>query len=93
VPQENWHLDKKVPIALIVALILQFGAWAWWTSKLDSRLTNIEEAQQHQKTHSERLVRLESSKEEVSRRLDKIEGKLDILIDKLSNSIPRGNNG
>lgn len=30
----SWHLDKRVPIALIVTIMLQLGAWIWWTAGL-----------------------------------------------------------
>lgn len=29
-----WHLDKRVPVALIVTLLLQFSAGLWFASKL-----------------------------------------------------------
>jgi Tfp pilus assembly protein PilO len=37
-PRESWHLDKKVPIALIATLIVQAGGFVWFASKLDARV-------------------------------------------------------
>ena len=34
----GWHLDKRVPIALIFALILQTGGAVWWISGIVHRL-------------------------------------------------------
>lgn len=33
---EPWHLDKKVPIALIVTLLLQAAGAVWWVSTKDA---------------------------------------------------------
>ena len=30
----SWHLDKKVPITLIVALVLQSGGFIWWGASI-----------------------------------------------------------
>ncbi len=34
--ETNWHLDKRVPVALILALLAQFGTGAWFMSSLAS---------------------------------------------------------
>lgn len=31
---EPWHLDKKVPIALILALVVQTAGMVWWAASL-----------------------------------------------------------
>lgn len=30
--RESWHLDKKVPIAIILALAVHLGGFIWWAS-------------------------------------------------------------
>lgn len=52
VPSESWHMDKKVPIAIIVTIIIQTLSLGWWASKLDSRVANLEE---NDKRHDDRL--------------------------------------
>jgi len=42
VEKEPWHLDKKVPISLVVVLLVQTGSFIWWASGVDSRITQIE---------------------------------------------------
>lgn len=37
-PEQEWHLDKRVPIALILALVLQVAAAVYWASKMESRI-------------------------------------------------------
>jgi len=34
----NWHLDKKVPIGLIITIGLQIFFGVWFAAKLDSRV-------------------------------------------------------
>jgi TolA-binding protein len=33
-----WHLDKRIPIALIVSLIIQTGVATWWMADLSNRV-------------------------------------------------------
>lgn len=35
-PQEHWHLDKRVPIALIFTLVIQLFAFGWFMNGLAS---------------------------------------------------------
>jgi peptidoglycan hydrolase CwlO-like protein len=35
---EQWHLDKRVPIALIVTLCLQTSAAIWWAASINERM-------------------------------------------------------
>ena len=38
-PQDgNWHLDKKVPLAIILVLVLQTGSIAWWAGTIQGRV-------------------------------------------------------
>lgn len=46
--EEPWHLDKRVPVALIATLLLQFGLAVWWASQADSRMTASEAANTRQ---------------------------------------------
>ena len=39
--QDNhWHLDKRVPIALIAGLLLQAAGFGWWAAAIDARVTS-----------------------------------------------------
>ena len=35
---EPWHLDRKVPLALILTIVLQTGLGVWWAAGLTSRV-------------------------------------------------------
>jgi hypothetical protein len=56
----EWHLDKKVPLALILTLALQSGAFIWWAAKADNRLDNLERDRPVSTSQVERIVRLEA---------------------------------
>lgn len=36
-----WHLDKKVPVALIMAIVIQTGTFIWWLSAQSARLETV----------------------------------------------------
>lgn len=40
--QEPWHLDKKVPIALIIAILIQTFMAGAFITRMDSRITELE---------------------------------------------------
>ena len=41
--EASWHLDKKVPVALIVTLLVQAAFGIWWASKLSFQVSDISE--------------------------------------------------
>jgi hypothetical protein len=50
-PDNTWHLDRRVPIALIGAVVLQTLGVAWWAAGVTFRLDD----------HERRVVVLEHS--------------------------------
>lgn len=36
---EQWHLDKRVPIALIFTLFVQSAAAIWWAASINERMS------------------------------------------------------
>ena len=57
--EESWHLDKKVPIALIFAILLQTVAFAWWGATLTARVDFLERQIAENQGQGDRIVRLE----------------------------------
>lgn len=62
-PRDDWHLDKRVPIGLIGALILQtIVTTSWITFKFDTfdnRIASLEKSDGAQTTHENRITILE----------------------------------
>lgn len=40
--REPWHLDKRIPLALIGAILIQTGAAFWWASSINERVASLE---------------------------------------------------
>ena len=74
----EWHLDRKVPLLLIAALLVNAISGIWYASKLDSRVSNLE-------TIAERADRADIRARETSllaeQRLTRVEDKLDNVLD------------
>ena len=39
---DQWHLDRRVPIALIIALVIQSAGGVWWASAMNERMAQVE---------------------------------------------------
>lgn len=60
-PDDTWHLDKRVPIALIGALILQTFAFGWWASAITSRVELLERQVVGMTPQAGQIIRLEEN--------------------------------
>ena len=85
--KEEWHLDKKVTLTLILAILINCASTIWWGAKLDSsvsnheiRITNTEAdikvVRDRESMLVERLARIESNLEFQSQVLREIKGSL-----------------
>lgn len=94
----HWTLDKRIPLVLVLTIIVQTAGLVWWASKQDSRieatetrLTLIETSEREQaasrRVNIDRLSRLEvdysTTKNEINRRLDRMEQKVDQILERL----------
>lgn len=81
--KEQWHLDKKVPIALIFAIVVQSFAAIWWAASVDARLTyaedtvikltlNLDKTEDKANITNERMARVEGMLESIDSRLERI---------------------
>lgn len=59
----KWHVDRKVPVALIVTIFLMFagqtGTALVWASKMDSRVEHLEKQSTMSAPQGDRLTRVE----------------------------------
>ncbi len=62
----QWHLDKRVPVALIVTLCIQAGLGIWWASALDAQQTAL----------TDRVSVLEGRNDKIADQMRAIEGRL-----------------
>ena len=61
----NWHLDKKVPIAMIMAIVFQTGGMVWWAASASERINALERKAEVAAPQAERLARVETNIESV----------------------------
>lgn len=57
--EREWHLDKKVPIAVILTILLQTGAFVWWGARIDQRVEILERSDSARLPQADRLTRVE----------------------------------
>ena len=88
--EDAWHLDKKVPLAFIVTILLQTAGIVWWGSSISERMNSVEREQQDQRavvtvlreslqTRGERIAALEAGQRAILDALRRIDSKLDRL--------------
>jgi len=80
----QWHLDKKVPLALIMTIIGQTVVAAWGASNLWTRVGELERQMQIAAPQFERIIRLEAKVDGITGSLSEIKA----LIDRRSEQRP-----
>lgn len=56
---DTWKIDKKIPIALIITLLIQTAGFAFWMGQLSVRIDQLEAQGLRDTANSDRLTRLE----------------------------------
>lgn len=85
--QGAWHLDRKVPVAIILSLVVQTAGLVWWAASLSGRqdehsrrISQLEAADARQATESQRvseaLARMDERMLAQTRILQRIEEQL-----------------
>lgn len=83
-----WMLDKRVPIALILAILTQTAAGVWWaasqTARLDTAEKRVAELESNDTKMTEAaaksaasLAAIKASQEDMRRAIDRIERNMD----------------
>lgn len=82
VQDRHWHLDRKVPLALIVTIAIQTGAVIWWGSSLNERVNQLEARAVSAAPQAERITRIEGKIENVEQGIQRIERALERQLPK-----------
>lgn len=61
----SWHLDRKVPVAIIIAILGQTGGVIWWGATATERLSALERKVESAAPQAERLTKVETRLEAV----------------------------
>lgn len=73
---EHWTVDKKIPVALLVALSLQFAGAIWWGATTSARIDQLERDVKAAAPQAERLIRVEEKLSSMQSSLAEIKGLL-----------------
>lgn len=75
-----WHLDKRVPLALIFAIVVQTATIFWWASAISQRVAALEAERAATADYQGRIVRLETQIAGLQETMNGIDAKLDRLL-------------
>jgi hypothetical protein len=89
----GWHLDKRVPLAIIMTIFIQTAGIVWWAANLENRVVTLEKANTEIATdlaaraivtgrQDQSIVRLETQFLNVVDALQDMNAKLDRLIER-----------
>ncbi len=73
----HWTVDRRIPVAMIIALLVNFGFGVWWVSSLSSRVDSLEKSEDARSTQGNRLTIVEQQLTFIQQTLGRIERKLD----------------
>lgn len=77
------RIDKHIPVAVILAIIIQTCGAIWWASRVESRINNLESQQAHVIKRDERIRQLETDVPVIREKLNNIEKSTDRIEKKL----------
>ncbi len=100
---EPWHLDKRVNIAIILALMTQTAGAVWWASTMSATVSQLREADlRHEQTMERqrlddigqegRLRLLEQGATRVDARLSSMDQQLEVIaagVNRLNDRLER----
>ena len=78
--QTHWQVDRRIPIALLLGLVLQSFAIAWWASDVTARVTMLERTSIATAPQGDRLTRVEVRIEAVQGDVTEIKSDIKRLI-------------
>lgn len=69
----RWHLDRRVPMATIFAILLQTAGVIWWGSSLNERVNQLEAKAVVSQPLADRTTRMEVKIENIEKVVGRIE--------------------
>lgn len=71
--KEAWHLDKKVPLALILTIAMQTLAAVWWAAGMAAR---VEQHERELRTLSQSDVHMQGEARRIAELLSRLDERL-----------------
>ncbi len=73
---EAWHFDKRIPLAMIGAIVMQTGAVFWWASSINERVSVLESWHRDSKGIAADIAVVRSQVSDLKTALNRIESRL-----------------
>lgn len=83
IQEGHWTLDRRIPFAVILTMVMQIVAALVWATQLDARVNNVEAKITTDAGLSEKFARLDERLEGMKQNIDGMKHQLDRLTDKL----------
>ncbi len=78
----QWILDRRVPVALLVGLLIQAVGFGAWGGIMSARIANLERITAERASLAREIGELTVMARENARKLERLEEKLDDLRDR-----------
>lgn len=85
---KGWHLDRRIPITLVIALVMQSGGFIWYAAQISGQVDQnaraimlLQEELSARDKLADRTTRLEALMEGLQSGVRRIEDKLDRLVE------------
>lgn len=79
---KHWHLDRKVPLALIFTILMQTAAGIWWASTISARVDYAERRIEAMAPQQDRVTRVEVKVEGIQQDTQEIKADVKRLLSK-----------
>ena len=85
----EWRMDKRISVATLITLLVQFAGFVWFTSSINSRVGELEswrlsrdgmQIEQRLSIHAAEIATLHQTDAHFDKQLDRMETKLDALL-------------
>lgn len=73
---EPWHIDRRIPLALIGSILLQSGMASWWASGITQRMESLEAWRQDSKSVAADIAVVRSQVLDLKEVLRRIESRI-----------------
>lgn len=80
---KHWKLDRRIPIAVIGALVMQMMGAIIWVTELDARVSYVENQSLGNINANEKFARLEERLDAIRQNVDSIKRDVSQITDRL----------
>lgn len=78
----QWHLDKRVPLALIITMVMQTVIFGFWLGQMSNSVATLQDQVRTMTSYQERLTRVETRVDNANDMLARIDVRLERMEDR-----------